>query len=101
MGQYISKIQQALPASGADAPRIIPGTSGECIKDDVRTQGDPKGLNCCSQNGVYGTWRSGFYCLSKQGLTLTSSFMQFPVWFWMIFITASLSIILTKILGRD
>jgi hypothetical protein len=50
--------------------------------------------------GTYGTWRSGFYCLSKQGLTLTSTFMQFPVWFWVVFITASLSILLTKILGR-
>ena len=101
MGQYISKIKQALPPSGADAPPPALGTSGDCIQDDVRTQGDPKGLNCCSQNGTYGTWRSGFYCLSKQGLTLTSSFMKFPIWFWLIFITASLSILLTKILGRS
>lgn len=101
MDQFWIKIKQALPASGYPAPPIAPGTSGDCIPDDTNTPGDPTGLKCCSQNGVYGNYRAGFYCMSKQGLTLKSSYMNFPIWFWMIFITATMSILLTKILGRS
>lgn len=72
----------------------------ECIKDDVLTAGDPTGLNCCSKNGTYGDWRSGFYCRSPQGLTATSTWKGFPVWFWVVFLVVATTIVLTKILLR-
>lgn len=78
----------------------LDGATGECIKDGQRTQGDPSGLNCCSQNGTNGNWAAGFFCLSKQGLTLESTVMGFPVWFWVISFTVVMTILITKIFGR-
>ena len=78
----------------------LEGPTGECIKDEQRTQGDPSGLNCCSQNGTNGNWSSGFYCLSKQGLTIESTVMGFPVWFWVMSFTVTMAILITKIFGR-
>jgi len=100
MDDFIKKLKQALPESGEAPPPIAPGTFGECIKDDKLTQGDPKGLNCCSQNGTFGNWRAGFFCASPQGLTFTSTWKGFPVWFWIVFLVVFLTVILTKILLR-
>ena len=94
MDDFIKKMKQALPESGEAPPPITSGTSGDCIKDDKLTQGDPKGLNCCSQNGTHGI------CASPQGLTFTSTWKGFPVWFWIVFLVVFLTVILTKILSR-
>jgi hypothetical protein len=100
MEDFMNSLKRALPDRGALPPPIKPGTSGECIQDDMLTQGDPKGLKCCSQNGTHGTWRTGFFCMSKQGLTATSTYMGFPVWFWVVALVVMLTIVLTKILSR-
>ena len=89
---------QVFPDSGVPPPAAA--SPGDCIKDELLTQGDPTGLKCCSQNGTYGNWRAGFYCLSKQGLTFASTWKGFPVWFWIIFLVVFLTVILTKILLR-
>ena len=98
MDDFLKKLKQALPDSAEAPPPIAPGTSGDCIKDDQLTQGDPQGLRCCSQNGTSGNWRAGFFCQSKQGLTLMSVWNGFPVWFWVLFLAVLVAVILTKIL---
>jgi hypothetical protein len=97
MDQFVKSIQAALPDTGVPPP---PEAPANCIKDDMITQGDPTGLNCCGQNGTYGNWRGGFQCMSKQGLTFTSTYMGFPVWFWVVFMLVLATIVLTKILSR-
>lgn len=100
MEDFMNAVKRALPDQGGLPPPITPGTSGDCIQDEMMTQGDPNGLKCCSQNGTHGTWRTGFFCMSKQGLTATSTYVGFPVWFWVVALVVLLTIILTKILSR-
>ncbi len=100
MEDFLKTLKQALPDKGDLPPPRPPGGSAECIPDDMMTAGDPKGLLCCSQNGTHGTWRTGFFCMSKQGLTLTSTYMGFPLWFWVLALVILLTIVMTKILLR-